>query len=96
MKSALILLVLCLNTLTSGCAFAMGRGQQQCSSIEIPARPQYEICIANASGGGGCHDDRANPSEYIRPSINNYVCFKASEYQSNEEWMKFIIDSCKR
>lgn len=96
MKIVLILLAVYLNTLTSGCAHAMGRANTQCQNIEIPPKPEYEICIANANGGGGCFDARRNPSEYSRTSINNYVCLTPNEYQTKEEWVKFIIDSCKR
>lgn len=95
MKNEVLSLVAYLSILINGCAHAMGKAPD-CQAPELPARPQYEICISNGSGGGGCYDPRRVPSEYNRPSLNNYVCYNAISNQMNEEWIKFIIDSCKR
>lgn len=96
MKNALFSLNVCLITLlSSGCAFAMGRAQNHCTAPELPTRPQFELCIANDVGGAGCYDPRRNPDQYIRPSIHNYVCTPAVEYELQNVWVKDVIDACK-
>lgn len=96
MNKELILLVGCLSIgLVNGCAFAMGKAPR-CEDPEIPARPQYEVCISNDHGGGGCFDPRRVPSQYDRTSLLNYVCVNSVSHQMDEEWIKFVLDSCKR
>lgn len=92
-KKELNLLVCFLSIGLANCAHAVGRNR--CSGQDIPVIPQQTICIANASGGGGCYDPRQNPSEFNRDSINNFVCYDPIENNVQEEWVKQIIDSCK-
>lgn len=94
MKKELFSLVVFLNiTLTSGCAFAMGRSR--CDNIDIPVRPAIELCISNGNGGAGCYDSRTTPHEFPRQTILNYVCTNAQDYNSNEEWIKNVLDACR-
>lgn len=80
--------------LVSSCA-SFGMGKVRCEAPELPPRPQQRICIANAVGGGGCFDPRANPSEFPLNSILNNVCYDPFENAAQEEWIKFLLDSCK-
>jgi len=83
-----------LTALVSGCA-SFGMGKACPSSPDLPPRPDRRICIANGSGGGGCFDPRENPSEFPIDSILNNVCLNPDDNKSQEEWIKFVIDSCK-
>lgn len=71
-------------------------GQRRCDGVQIPVRPSGELCIANEDGSAECFDERVIPSQYKKPSVVNHVCFKASEYMNQEEWVKSLIEACKR
>ena len=71
-------------------------GQKQCTSVELPARPSGEVCIANPDGSAECFDERRNPSGYHKPSVVNHVCFSGSEYTTQEEWVRSVLEACKR
>lgn len=82
--------------LNSGCALAMG-SRRSCDGEIIPTRPQSELCIANGDGRVSCFNPGSNPRQYVRPLIENAdVCINHSDYLGQEEWIKSVLDTCRR
>lgn len=97
MKNALFWLNVFLTiALTSSCAHAMGKKRYTCNYPAVPERPQYEMCIAGPDGSAGCYDERQSKEPFTRPSIVNYVCMPAQDWQGQDEWIKYILENAKK
>lgn len=92
MKSAQNWLVICSIVLTSN-ACAMGPRRGECESPQLPARPQMEVCLGNLDGSAECIAVDGN--NYKRPNLLNMFCTNSRDYIAREEWIKFVLDSCK-
>lgn len=95
MKNAANLLVFFLIiALSSSCAFGMG--QRRCEGPVIAERPLQEICITNPNGSFECFDERRDPAGYSKPAQDGMICTNPQDHIAEEEWIRVIIESCKR
>lgn len=94
--SAWLWLSVCLSTLlASGCASAMGF-RRSCDSPVIPVRPEFEICVGASNGTTACFDPRRNPSQYIRPLNHDDIVMNIIDHNTQDEWMRSVLDACKK
>lgn len=96
MKNEWLWLSVCLSTLlASGCASAMGT-RRSCDSPVIPIRPEFEICTSDGSGRAFCFDRRRSPSQYIRQVANDDIITNIADHNTQDEWIRSVLDACKK
>lgn len=81
-------------SLNSGCAVAMGTRRSDCS-INVPTRPEHELCISNGDQSLSCFDNRPNPHNYERPIKSGDVVININDYTEQNKWIKFLLDSIR-
>lgn len=95
MKNAKHLLRLFLITLTVSSAFScssLSAGRKcPCLDAVVPVRPDSPICIANANGSAECF----GPAGSVTVPVVNYVCQNPEDNQTQEEWIRQILDILK-
>jgi hypothetical protein len=63
--------------------------------VDIPIRPEHELCISNGDGTASCFDNRPNPHNYIRQIVVRDIVTNNIDNAEQDKWLKFVLDSCR-